>query len=59
MREFLTTAQVAERFKVAPSTVIRWAETNKLPYFKTPGGTYRFWTDDVESFFANGAAESA
>lgn len=57
--ELLTTAQVAERFQVTPSTVARWAKDGKLAVVRTPGGTLRFRPDDVEAFFADVGAEGA
>lgn len=44
----LTTGQVARRFGVHPATVWDWAETGKLPHFRTPGGHRRFHVIDVE-----------
>ena len=38
----LTRAEVAELFKVSPSTVTRWAETGRLPSVKTLGGHHRY-----------------
>ena len=38
----LTRAEVAEIFRVAPSTVTRWAEAGKLPSVKTLGGHRRY-----------------
>lgn len=39
---FLTRAEVAELFKVSPSTVTRWAESGRLPSVKTLGGHHRY-----------------
>jgi excisionase family DNA binding protein len=38
----LTRAEVAEIFRVSPSTVTRWAEAGKLPSVKTLGGHRRY-----------------
>ncbi|MGX9346366.1 helix-turn-helix domain-containing protein [Microbacterium sp. KNMS] len=39
----ITTAELAARLRVDPSTVRRWVETGKLkPSFTTPGGHHRF-----------------
>ncbi len=38
----LTRSEVAEIFQVSPSTITRWAETNKLPSIKTLGGHHRY-----------------
>lgn len=48
----LTTKKVAERFGVVPQTVTVWANTGKLPYFRTPGGHRRYLEADVESLLA-------
>lgn len=40
---YLTTTEVAKRFKVDSSVVRRWVATGKLtPAIKTIGGHYRF-----------------
>lgn len=49
----LTTSQVAERFAVHPSTVIRWANENKLTVIWTPGGHRRFREADCDAFFTD------
>lgn len=41
-RRLLTRTEVAEIFRVAPSTVTRWAEAGKLPSVKTLGGHRRY-----------------
>lgn len=46
----LTSGKVAKVFNVHPSTVIDWADTGKIPSFRTPGGQRRFWPEDVEAF---------
>ncbi len=38
----LTRGEVAEIFRVSPSTVTRWAEAGKLPAVKTLGGHRRY-----------------
>lgn len=40
--ELLTRAEVARIFRVAPSTITRWAEAGKLPAVKTLGGHRRY-----------------
>lgn len=57
--DLLTTAQVADRFRVTPSTVARWAKDGKLAVVRTPGGTLRFRPEDVEAFFATVSTEGA
>jgi excisionase family DNA binding protein len=46
----LSTFEVAQRFKVAPSTVSRWVKRGQLTAIRTPGGTLRFRPADVEAF---------
>lgn len=46
----LTSKQVAERFKVNRTTVLRWAKAGRLPSVRTPGGAFRFRPSDVEEF---------
>jgi excisionase family DNA binding protein len=43
----LTRVEVAELFKVSPSTVTRWAESGKLPSVKTLGGHHRYESKTV------------
>lgn len=44
----LTPAQVADLFSVTITTVGLWADSGKLPHFRTPGGQRRFKRQDVE-----------
>jgi excisionase family DNA binding protein len=42
--EVMTSAEVADVFRVDPKTVVRWAISGQLPAaFRTPGG-HRRWT---------------
>jgi len=43
----LTRAEVAEIFRVSPSTITRWAEAGKLPTVKTLGGHRRYEAEAV------------
>ena len=45
----LTPAEVAELFHVTPYTVTRWAEAGKLKRIRTPGGTSRYFRDEIEA----------
>jgi excisionase family DNA binding protein len=45
----LTPGQVADLFGVTVVTVAEWADTGKLPCFRTPGGQRRFRREDVEA----------
>lgn len=48
----LTSGDVAKLFNVHPSTVIEWADSGRLAFFRTPGGQRRFRREDVEAFLA-------
>lgn len=54
----LTTKKVAEMFGVVPQTVIVWANTGRLSYFRTPGGHRRYLLHDVEELLANTRREA-
>lgn len=45
----LSTADVARRFDVTPSTVSRWVKRGRLAAIKTPGGTLRFRRADIDA----------
>ena len=47
--EYLTAAQVAERYKVKTNTVWEWSRKGKLNALNR-GGTYRVSTDDIKNF---------
>lgn len=53
----LTTSKVAEKFGVVPQTVIGWANSGRLPYFRTPGGHRRYLLTDVEALLASTRSE--
>lgn len=54
---YLTTSEIAERYRVDPSTVRRWVEKGQLkPSFTTPGGHYRFTQADIEALMKQAAA---
>lgn len=46
----LTPKQVAVLFAVTAETVSAWADSGRLPSFKTPTGQRRFRREDVEAF---------
>lgn len=48
----LTTQQVAVLFGVHPTTVMGWADSGRLPHFRTPGGHRRFHPSDVRAMTA-------
>lgn len=47
--EVLTTAQVADALHASPSAVVGWANSGKLPHFRTLGGHRRFRRHDVQT----------
>ncbi len=54
---YLTTKEIADRYRVYPSTVRRWVEKGLLkPSFITPGGHYRFTPADIEALVQGAAA---
>lgn len=55
----MSTGQVAELFGVAPETVAKWADEDKLPSFRTPGGQRRFHFADIEPFLPERPATEA
>jgi excisionase family DNA binding protein len=40
--EWMSRGEVARLFRVAPSTVTRWAREGRVPARRTPGGHYRY-----------------
>lgn len=51
-REWLTLGQAAAFLGAAQSTVRKWADSDRLPAFYTPGGHRRFRRADLEAFLA-------
>lgn len=49
----MTTGDVGAVFGVTALTVKRWADDGKLPFFRTPGGHYRFNRADVDALKAS------
>ncbi len=47
--DLLTPAEVAEKFRVDPKTVTRWAAAGRLSSIRTPGGHRRFRRTEVEA----------
>jgi excisionase family DNA binding protein len=43
----LSREQVANLFRVCPSTITRWAREGRLPYRLTLGGHHRFLRDEI------------
>jgi len=50
----LTSAQVADLFRVAPKTVTRWANAGKLRSTRTPGNHRRYYEDEVMALLREG-----
>jgi excisionase family DNA binding protein len=50
----LSPAQVAEILGVRKETVRAWADTGKLPCWRTPTGYRRFRQSDVDALIAKG-----
>jgi excisionase family DNA binding protein len=48
--EFMTTAEVADAFRVDRNTVLRWAKAGTLPSALTPGGHRRYRRTDVLAY---------
>lgn len=51
-RELLTPAEVADRFRIDPKTVTRWAKAGRLSSIRTLGGHRRYFADEVEALIA-------
>lgn len=49
--QLLTSAEVAELFRVAPKTIWRWAHAGKLPSIRTLGGHRRYRAGDIRRIF--------
>ncbi len=45
--KLLTPAEVAEKFRVDPKTVTRWAKAGKLTAIRTLGGHRRYYASEV------------
>lgn len=54
----LTPSQVAALFSVTVTTVGKWADEGKLPYFRTPGGQRRFHPQEIERIRRSGGIDS-
>jgi len=51
----LSTRDVATLFGVTMKTIHRWAESGRLPSFKTLGGQHRFHPSAIEEILATRA----
>lgn len=50
----LTPAEVAKQVGVTADTIKAWADNDKLPCWRTPGGHRRFRQSDIDAFLAMG-----
>jgi CheY-like chemotaxis protein len=50
MKKALGTYDIAAICQVTPTTVGRWLDEGKLPYFTTGGGHRRVWSPDLANF---------
>ncbi len=50
MTDYLTAADVADRFGVNARTVTRWVEQGALVALRLPGGQFRFRDRDLDDF---------
>lgn len=55
----LTSAEVAKRFRVGRSAVVRWVEKGQIEAVRTPGGHLRFRAADIEALIAGSASARA
>jgi len=50
-REYLTQQEVADMFRVTPSTIKNWREQGRLTYFRVPGSSRVLYpADGIEAF---------
>ncbi len=47
--ELMKPGEVARLFRVCDKTVWKWADAGKLNAVRTPGGTRRYYRDEVEA----------
>jgi excisionase family DNA binding protein len=48
----MTTAEVAELFRVSPKTVARWAKDHRISCLRTLGGHRRFRSEEIRRLLA-------
>lgn len=46
----MTPHEVSKLFRVDRRTVKQWALAGKVGYVRTPGGSYRYYADDIRAF---------
>ena len=47
---FMTAAEVADRWKIQPQTLSLWRMKNKGPNFTRIGGSIRYRREEIESY---------
>lgn len=52
IEELLTSDEVAKLARVHPSTVLRWAQSGRIPAVVLGDRSYRFRVSDVEKFLS-------
>lgn len=52
--EWLTVIELADRWRVAPGTIRRWASNGHLDGVRLPGGHWRFRLQAIEAFERTG-----
>ncbi|MEJ2558562.1 MAG: helix-turn-helix domain-containing protein [Anaerolineae bacterium] len=58
MDEILTIREVAEYFKLSPTTIWRWCSEGRLPAFKV-GRSWRIHRSEVEKIITHNSAMAA
>jgi excisionase family DNA binding protein len=56
--DLLTPAEVGEIFRVAPKTVVGWANAGRLSVIRTPGGHRRFHAEEIEKLLTADPTQS-
>jgi excisionase family DNA binding protein len=56
--QWMTLSEASRHLGVAQVTIRRWADSGKLPVFKTPGGHRRFRQDDLDAFMSTTGSAS-
>ena len=55
----LTTSEVAELFRVDPSTIRRWIDEKRIAAITLPGGRKRYRRSDIEAILEGDPAGAA
>lgn len=46
-RKILVTSEVAAMLNIEEKTVTRYAREGRIPHFRTPGGSLRYYEDEI------------